>query len=50
MKSVVITSTHPETDFSRYDNVIMFIDDYTNLTPQMVQRASAIHGTQTTPA
>jgi beta-phosphoglucomutase len=50
MKSVVITSMHPENDFSQYDNVIMFIDDYTNLTPQMVQRASAIHGTQTTPA
>jgi beta-phosphoglucomutase len=42
MKAVVITSTHPEADFSQYDNVIMFIDDYTNLTPQMVLLASSI--------
>lgn len=42
MKAVVITSMHPEGDFSEYDNVIMFIDDYTNLTPQMVLLASSI--------
>lgn len=42
MKAVVITTTHPEKDFRAYDNIIMFIEDYTDLTPQMVLLASTI--------
>lgn len=40
MKAVVLTTTHPEKDFAEYDNVILYLDDYTKLTPQMVQQAS----------
>lgn len=42
MKAVVITTTHPEEDFKGYDNIIMFVDDYTDLTPQMVLLAITI--------
>lgn len=40
MKTVVIKSMHPEKDFSQYDNVILFIDDYNNITPEMIERIS----------
>ncbi len=47
MKTVVITSTHPEKDFRGYDNIIMFIDDYNDLTPNMVTLASTISNSRT---
>jgi beta-phosphoglucomutase-like phosphatase (HAD superfamily) len=38
MRSVVVTTTHPKHDFRKYDNVILFIDDYTHLTPGLLQQ------------
>jgi beta-phosphoglucomutase len=38
MRSVVVTTTHPKNDFRKYDNVILFIDDYTHLTPGLLQQ------------
>lgn len=36
MKAVVLTTMHSEHEFAEYDNILMFINDYANLTPQMV--------------
>jgi beta-phosphoglucomutase family hydrolase len=38
MKSVVLTTTHPKDDFNGYDNIILFADDYTQLTPGFLQQ------------
>jgi beta-phosphoglucomutase len=38
MMSVVLTTTHPKQDFSTFDNVILFADDYTHLTPGLLQQ------------
>ncbi|QCR23583.1 HAD family phosphatase [Pontibacter sp. SGAir0037] len=40
MQSVVITTTHPKEDFSQYNNVIAFIQDYTN--PFIVEYFKAV--------
>jgi beta-phosphoglucomutase len=42
MKAVVLTTTHPKEDFKRYDNIMLFIDDYTNLTPEFLQQCSLL--------
>lgn len=42
MKSVVIKTMHPEKDFSMYDNVILFIDDYSSITPGFIEHVSNI--------
>ena len=42
MKVVVLTTMHTKEEFQIYDNVIMFRDDYTNLTPQMIDLAASI--------
>lgn len=34
MKSIVITTLHPKNDFSQFENVLFFIEDYQNLSPQ----------------
>jgi beta-phosphoglucomutase len=36
MRCVVITTTHPKTDFSSFDNIVQFIDGYTLLHPEML--------------
>jgi beta-phosphoglucomutase len=41
MKAVVLTTTHRREDFLEYDNIIMFAEDYSSLTPSMF-----IHVTQ----
>src|SRR5665213_341385 len=35
MKCVVITTMHSEEDFKDYENVVLFIEDYASLDPQM---------------
>jgi HAD superfamily hydrolase (TIGR01509 family) len=36
MKAVVVTTMHTREEFSSYDNIITFIDDYTVLTPEQL--------------
>jgi beta-phosphoglucomutase family hydrolase len=36
MKCVVITTMHDETEFYQYNNIIQFIKDYSELTPQSI--------------
>jgi beta-phosphoglucomutase len=44
MNAVVLTTMHDKGEFAVYDNVIDFIDDYTNCTPGFVQQYSTIFG------
>ena len=37
MKAVVLTTMHPREDFREYDNVILCINDYHELTPELLQ-------------
>lgn len=34
MKAVVLTTMHPENEFKNYANIMTFIEDYKNVTPQ----------------
>ena len=40
MKTVVLTTTHPKEDFSMYDNIILFINDYNDLTLEMLEQCA----------
>jgi beta-phosphoglucomutase len=41
MKAVVLTTMHPKEDFAIYNNILLFIDDYTTLTHEILQRESS---------
>ena len=38
MKCVVITTMHSEEDFKNYENVILFIENYASLDPQLIAK------------
>jgi len=38
MNTVVLTTTHTKDEFSGYNNILRFIDDYTTLTPEKIRQ------------
>lgn len=36
MKAVVLTTTHPESDFIQYDNILFFAKDYQGIDPERI--------------
>jgi beta-phosphoglucomutase len=42
MKAVVLTTTHPISDFAGYTNIAMFVDDYQAITPQVVLQKTGL--------